>query len=222
MKLQVPESAVSVTCHSSEEHQISFDILNVSSQTPAPQMTKPMPSPQQVHYMKSHEHFMPSHPTLQWQQHATGAHTPAPLLHCHTTSVRCWRSPHPPNCRFVTPNNDSSHVKPIRTFHFLHGPEHILQAPQAPLCQVHAASARRCPHVCPWATHCATARSTSRPEGEYADIRTRCTMMCCQFQPANTTDMKRGKIKPTDTDRQPYAPHKHKYCHFRKTYSNHA
>ncbi len=37
---------------------------------------------------------------------------------------------------------------------------------------------------------------------------TRCTMMCCQFQPANpTTDRKRGKIKPTDTDRQPYALH---------------
>ncbi len=66
--LQVPESAVLVTCHSSEEHQISSDILNVSSQTPAPQMTKPMPSPKQVHYMKSPGHFMPSHPTLHWQQ----------------------------------------------------------------------------------------------------------------------------------------------------------
>ncbi len=65
---QVPESAVLVTCHSSEEHQISSDIINVSSQTPAPQMTKPMPSPKQVHYMKSHGYFMPSHPTLQWQQ----------------------------------------------------------------------------------------------------------------------------------------------------------
>ncbi len=65
---QVPESAVSVTCHSSGEHQISSDILNVSSQTPAPQMTKPMPSPQQVHHMKSPGPFMPSHPTLQWQQ----------------------------------------------------------------------------------------------------------------------------------------------------------
>ncbi len=65
---QVPESAVLVTCHSSEEHQISSDILNVSSQTPAPQMTKLMPSPKQVHYMKTPGHFMPSHPTLQWQQ----------------------------------------------------------------------------------------------------------------------------------------------------------
>ncbi len=37
-----------------------------------------------------------------------------------------------------------------------------------------------------------------------------------------TTDRKRGRIQPTDTDRQPYAPHKHNYCHFRKTYSNHA
>ncbi len=65
---QVPESAVSVTCHSSGEHQIRSDILNVSSQTPAPQMTKTMPSPQQVHHMKSPGPFMPSHPTLQWQQ----------------------------------------------------------------------------------------------------------------------------------------------------------
>ncbi len=35
---QVPESAVLVVCHSSEEHQISSDILNVSSQTPVPQL----------------------------------------------------------------------------------------------------------------------------------------------------------------------------------------
>ncbi len=34
---QVPESAVLIVCHSSEEHQISSDILNVSSQTPVPQ-----------------------------------------------------------------------------------------------------------------------------------------------------------------------------------------
>ncbi len=35
---QVPESAVLVVCHSPEEHQISPDILNVSSQTPVPQL----------------------------------------------------------------------------------------------------------------------------------------------------------------------------------------
>ncbi len=35
---QVPESAVLVVCHSSEEQQISPDILNVSSQTPFPQL----------------------------------------------------------------------------------------------------------------------------------------------------------------------------------------
>ncbi len=35
---QVPESAVLVVCHSSEQHQISSDILNVSSQTPVPQL----------------------------------------------------------------------------------------------------------------------------------------------------------------------------------------
>ncbi len=34
---KVPESAVLVVCHSPEEHQISPDILTVSSQTPVPQ-----------------------------------------------------------------------------------------------------------------------------------------------------------------------------------------
>ncbi len=35
---QVPESAVLVVCHSSEEHQISLDILTVTSQTQVPQL----------------------------------------------------------------------------------------------------------------------------------------------------------------------------------------
>ncbi len=35
---QVPESAVLVICHSSDEHHISPDILTVSSQTPVPQL----------------------------------------------------------------------------------------------------------------------------------------------------------------------------------------
>ncbi len=35
---QVPESTVLVVCHSSEEHQISSDILNVFSHTPVPQL----------------------------------------------------------------------------------------------------------------------------------------------------------------------------------------
>ncbi len=35
---QIPESAVLVICHSSEEHQISPGILNISSQTPVPQL----------------------------------------------------------------------------------------------------------------------------------------------------------------------------------------
>ncbi len=35
---QVPESAVLVICHSSEERHISPDILTVSSQTPVPQL----------------------------------------------------------------------------------------------------------------------------------------------------------------------------------------
>ncbi len=42
-------------------------------------------------------HALPPNPTVAAvtrRQHATGEHTPA-LLHYHTTSVRCWRSPHP-------------------------------------------------------------------------------------------------------------------------------
>ncbi len=35
---QVPESAVLVICHSSEERQVSPDILNISTQTPVPQL----------------------------------------------------------------------------------------------------------------------------------------------------------------------------------------
>ncbi len=35
---QVPESAVLIVCHSSDEHHISPDILTVSSQTPVPQL----------------------------------------------------------------------------------------------------------------------------------------------------------------------------------------
>ncbi len=35
---QVPESAVLVVCHSSDEHHISPDILTISSQTPVPQL----------------------------------------------------------------------------------------------------------------------------------------------------------------------------------------
>ncbi len=95
MKLQVPESAVSVTCHSSGEHQIRSDILNVSSQTPAPQMTKTMPSPQQVHHMKSPGPFMPSHPTLHWQQYPRHwrAHPCPPALPYHLSSLLTISSP---------------------------------------------------------------------------------------------------------------------------------
>ncbi len=35
-------------------------------------------------------------PARLWRAH------PCPLPHCHITSVRCWQSPHPPKCGFVT------------------------------------------------------------------------------------------------------------------------
>ncbi len=101
---------------------------------------------------------------------------PCLLPHCHITSVRCWQSPHPPKCRFVTTNYGSSYFRPINSSHFHLLPKHVLQTPHAPLYQAHAASKRRCSHICPWATHCAKAHSTSRPKGDDADTRTWYTM----------------------------------------------
>ncbi len=158
-------------------------------------------------------------PARHWRAH------PCPLLHCHITSVRCWWFPHPPKCGCVTTNHGSSYVRPIRTSNFLHGPKHILRAPHAPFCQTHAASWRRCSQVCPWATNCAKAHSTSRPKGDYADTCTRYTMMCCQFQLANP-NLRHEKGEDQTHWHRPTTicstPHKHKYCHFRKTHSNHA
>ncbi len=216
-------SAVSVTCHSSGEHQIRSDILNVSSQTPAPQMTKTMPSPQQVHHMKSPGPFMPSHPTLQWQQYpATGEHTPA-LLHYHTTSVRCWRSPHP-HMRIhhykpwqLTCQTHLNIPFPIRTW-------------TPPLSSTSSTLSTTC-CICPDGVHTyvpapLTAPQLVVPHGQRGSMLTHAHDAPWWVASANrqiqTTDRKRGKIRPTDTDRQPYAPHKHNYCHFRKTYSNHA
>ncbi len=48
----------------------------------------------------------------------------------------------------VTTNHGSSHIRPINTSHFHHGPKHILRAPHAPHYQAHAASKRRCSHIC--------------------------------------------------------------------------
>ncbi len=188
MKLQVPESAVSVTCHSSEEHQISSDILNVSSQTPAPPMTKQMPSPKQVHYMKSPGHFMPSHPTLQWQQY------PPP--------ARLWRAHPCPSCIAIPPqfaaddlltlqNADSS----LRTMaaHMSNPLEHSISSADlttsSELRTLH--SVKHVLHlqdrVLTYAPEPLTAPKLVVPHGQRGIMltHTRCTMMCCQFQPAN-------------------------------------
>ncbi len=196
MKLQVPESAVSVTCHSSGEHQIRSDIQTFPPKLQPLKWPKRCPHHSRCITWRVLDLSCP--PTQPYSGSSTPPLASTPLPSCITI---------PPQfaaddlltltCGFVTTNLDSSHVKPIWTFHFLYGPEHILRAPQAPLCRLHAASARRCPHVCPWATHCATARSTSRPEGEYADTRTRCTMMGCQCQPANPNHRQEKGEDPT-------------------------
>ncbi len=111
-----------------------------------------------------------SPPTRHWRTN------PCLLPHCPFTSVHCWWSPHPPNCGSNTANYGSSHFWPLNSSYFHLRPSHFLRAPHAPLNQAHAASERRCAHVCPWAPHYAKARSPSRPKGDDADTRQRCTM----------------------------------------------
>ncbi len=69
-----------------------------SSQTPAPQWPKRCPHHSRcITWRVLDLSCPPPNPTVAAvtrRQHATGEHTPA-LLHYHTTSVRCWRSPHP-------------------------------------------------------------------------------------------------------------------------------
>ncbi len=98
-------------------------------------------------------------PACHWCAH------PCLLPPCPITSVRCWRSPHPPNCRFVTTKYHSSHFQPINTSHFHLGPKRVLRAPHTSLYQAHAASSRRCSHICPWATHCAKAHNNLTAKG---------------------------------------------------------
>ncbi len=127
------------------------------------------------------------------------------LPHCHITSVRCWRSPHPPKCGFVTANHGSSHVRPIRTSHFLHGPKHILRAPHAPLL-LHLRDG-----VLTYVPEPLTAPKLVVPHGQRGIMLTHAHdapwCVANSNRQIQTTDMKRGKIKPTDTDRQPYALH---------------
>ncbi len=161
-------------------------------------------------------HALPPNPTVAAvtrRQHATGEHTPA-LLHYHTTSVRCWRSPHPHmRIRHYEPwqltcqnhDNTSSELRKLHSVDYmLHLQDGVhtyvpepLTAPQLVVPHGQRGSTWTHAHDAPW-----WVASANR-----------------QIQ---TTDRKRGRIRPTDTDRQPYAPHKHNYCHFRKTYSNHA
>ncbi len=107
------------------------------------------------------------------RQHATGVHTPASS---HIAISPQFATDDPPHEDSSLRNHGSSHFRPINTSHFHLGPKHVLRAPHAPLYQAHAAYSRRCSHICPWATHCAKARSTSRPKGDDADTCTRCTM----------------------------------------------
>ncbi len=53
-----------------------FEVIHVNQDKTKTSMTKPMPSPKQVHYTESPGHFKPSLPTLQCRQHAIGVQTP--------------------------------------------------------------------------------------------------------------------------------------------------
>ncbi len=161
-------------------------------------------------------HALPPNPTVAAvtrRQHATGEHTPA-LLHYHTTSVRCWRSPHPHmRIRHYEPwqltcqnhDNTSSELRKLHSVDYmLHLQDGVHTYVPEPL----------------------TAPQLVVPHGQRGSTWTHAHDALWWVASANrqiqTTDRKRGRIRPTDTDRQPYAPHKHNYCHFRKTYSNHA
>ncbi len=98
------------------------------------------------------------------------------LPHLPVASVRCWRPPHPPTYGLSHTVHCSTPVRPLGKSHFHLGPTNIIRPPHAPFDQAHAASTRRCPHVCPWAIHCSKARSPSWPKGDDVDTRTRCTM----------------------------------------------
>ncbi len=188
MKLQVPESAVSVTCHSSEEHQISSDILNVSSQTPAPPMTKQMPSPKQVHYMKSHGHFMPS------PQPYSGSSNPP--------SARHWCAHPCPSCIAIPPQFAADDLLTFQhadssprtmTAHMSNPLEHSISSTDlntsselrtlhSVKCMLHLQD-----RVLTYVPKPLTAPKLVVPHGQTGSMltHTRCTMMCCQFQPAN-------------------------------------
>ncbi len=155
MKLQVPESAVSVTCHSSGEHQIRSDIQTFPPKLQPLKWPKRCPHHSRCITWRVLDLSCPPTqpysgssnppPARHWR-----AHPCPPALPYHLSSLLTISSPSHADSSLRTLTAHMS--KPIWTFHFLYGPEHILRAPQAPLCRQHAASARRCPHVCPWAT----------------------------------------------------------------------
>ncbi len=70
-----------------------FEVIHVNQDETKTLMTKPMPSPKQVHYIESPGHFMSTHQTLQWQQlpaaSAPLARTPLPppTLPYHLSSL---------------------------------------------------------------------------------------------------------------------------------------
>ncbi len=105
-------------------------------------MTKPMPSPKQVHYTRvldiSSTPTQPSVAAITRRQHATGIQTPASshIATFHLSSLLTISSTlqtADPN----TANYGSSHFRPLNSSCFHLRPNLLLRAPHAPLNQAH-------------------------------------------------------------------------------------
>ncbi len=214
---QVPESAVSATCHSSGEHQIRSDIQTFPPKLQPLKWPKRCPHHSRCITWRVLDLSCPPTqpysgssnppPARHWR-----AHPCPPALPYHLSSLLTISSPSHADSSLRTmtahmskPCNTSSELRKLHSVDYmLHLQDGVhtyvpqpLTAPQLVVPHGQRGSTLTHAHDAPW-----WVASANR-----------------QIQ---TTDRKRGKIRPTDTDRQPYAPHKHNYCHFRKTYSNHA
>ncbi len=89
----------------------------------------------------------PSVAAITRRQHATGVQTPT-SSHI-AISPQFAANDHTPKCGSNTANYGSSHFRPLNSSYFHLRPSCFLRAPHAPLNQAHAASERRCTHVCP-------------------------------------------------------------------------
>ncbi len=150
-------------------------------------MTKPMPSPKQVHYMKSPGHFMPSHIAISPQFAADDLLT----LQKVDSSLRTMAAHMSDPLEHPISSTDLNTSFELRT---LHSVKHMLLLRDGVLTYV---------------PEPLTAPKLVLPHGQSGIMLTHAHDAPCCVASSNrqiqTTDMKREKIKPTDTDRQPYA-----------------